>query len=192
MAISHLNEDEMDELDNYLVTDAPDESLNLEALDGLFVCMAIGPGQVSQEDLERTIWGPKGRGNAPERILFLIEKHRLSVLDQLTNPDTDEEYGAVVYTPDPEPSDDDTESGLGEDWAFGFSLGMEIHEHEWDLALQNQDFQSLIIPVILLESGEHPADDKLVVNHAARRELVEVLPEICLGIKAYFHPETAN
>lgn len=187
-----LSEVELDELDNFLVSEkAPAQCLNLEALDGLFCCMAVGPRPLKPSEYEPLIWGGTpvfAPGVDEARIRDLIERHRLSVEEQLSSDAEDiEEYVAIVWTPEPEPAPEDTESTLGEDWAIGFGLGMQVLSNEWEKALESSaEFQSLIVPVMLLELGEHPEDPDLVVNYEGRLELLDVLPEIALGIRSHF------
>lgn len=186
-----LSEAELDELDNFLVSEkAPAQCLNLEALDGLFCCMAVGPRPLKLSEYEPLIWGGSrvfAPGVNEERILDLIERHRLSIEEQLSGAEDVEEYQAIVWTPDPEPKADDTENAIGEDWAIGFGLGIQANQDIWEKALEESaEFQSLIIPVMLLELGEHPEDPEIVVNYEGRLELLDVLPEIALGIKNYF------
>lgn len=186
-----LNESELDELDNFLVSEkAPPQCLNLEALDGLFCGMAVGPRPLSPKEYEPLIWGGAAvfaPGVNEDRIRDLIERHRLSVEEQLSGAEDSDEYEAIVWTPDPEPKMDDTEVALGEDWAIGFGLAIQANQEVWEKALEESaEFQSLIIPIMLLELGEHPEDPEILVNYEGRLELLDVLPEVALGIKAYF------
>lgn len=188
-----LSDEELDELDELLCSEiAPEECLNLEALDGLFCAVAVGPREISSNEYLPLVWGGPTPTNPKfdlPRAMELIEKHRLSVHEQLNNPEALEDYIAAIWTPDPEPEPEDTEFDLGADWAVGFGMGMQICRDEWEKAMEDSvEFQSLMVPIMLLEMGEHPEDENMVVSYEAREELVDVLPEIALGIRSYFRP----
>ena len=78
-----LSEEEIDELDDFLMSDAvTDEAMMLDQLDGYLTAIIIGPVTLRMQDWLPGIWGP-GEELAPEfetleqaqRILDLITRH---------------------------------------------------------------------------------------------------------------------
>jgi hypothetical protein len=78
-----LSEEEIDELDDFLMSDAvSDETMMLDQLDGYLTAIIIGPTTLRMQDWLSGIWGP-GEEHAPEfetmdqaqRILDLITRY---------------------------------------------------------------------------------------------------------------------
>jgi uncharacterized protein len=191
MSTLQLNDDEIQRLEEFLMSDATSQMvMNLEAVDGLCASLASGPGEaMSDADFFRIVWGVEedpAYASATEKteIENLLSRHRQDVAAALKDADG-EGYSPLLWE-----SETEEDAPFAEDWALGFGAGMQHFQDLWEAKLDaSTDLQSLIVPVMLLELGEHPEDPNFEVTHEVRTELADLLPTVVQAMHDFFHPE---
>lgn len=144
-----LSEEEIDELDDFLMSDAvTDEAMMLDQLDGYLTAIIIGPVTLRMQDWLPGIWGP-GEELAPEfetleqaqRILDLITRHMNGIVWSFQDdPDAFEPlFNITTY------GDDSREYLDAEMWAHGFMQGI-ARQRMRRKALRKAGFSATVSP----------------------------------------------
>ena len=191
--LSPLEENEMDELDRFLLSDATsDETMMLDCLDGYLTAIVIGPVGIKTSEWLPGVWGPSAR-NEPafetyeqaQRILDLILLQRNGIVESLQlDPDRFEPvFDNVVY-------EGDTQEYLdGEMWAHGFMRGIKLREHDWKPLLDDPDNAAVLRPIYLLGAEEITDEEERLVETPAQREaLARQIPASVAAICRYWLP----
>ncbi|WP_148717529.1 UPF0149 family protein [Chitinolyticbacter meiyuanensis] len=186
MSLAPLNDDELDRLDAFLMSPrTPEETMDMEMLDGFLVALAIGPREIEEEE-----WLPQVFAGTPpefadqeeaDEVLGLICRHAAHVTASFA-PKRRENVGEEpLYYPlilSDEGADEKWQESLGAYWASGFRLGMLADEEVWQAALDaDEEFYDTIAAILALEEGHHPEDENEdVLTVKAREERVSELP----------------
>ncbi|MDH4235210.1 MAG: YecA family protein, partial [Gallionella sp.] len=98
-----LNDSELDELDNFLLSDdMPESAMDISMLDGFFAALVLHPQLIKPSEYFRWIWDSDKGVDEPvfttmdigNRILGLIMRHYNSVLEAIEN----DQYEPLFYT----------------------------------------------------------------------------------------------
>lgn len=190
-AFMPLSDDELDELDNFLLHESNcEEGMTLDMLDGYLHAIAIGPVTLRPKQWMPRIWG-EGTNMMPpvqsieklNRILELIMRLFNSIIAGLEyqpreiNPLWDiREFRGKEY--------DDAEG-----WAFGFSEGVKLCKPEWLTLLQTPQGQAWYRPIGLLGEDDFGADqDALTKTPAMRSKLALKIPAAVIAIYEHWLP----
>ena len=139
-----LDEDALDTLARMLDTRAvPFGGMNLEALDGFFSALAVGPEEVPSSEWGAEIWGPKppnweSAGEAQE-VMDLLMCHWNLVAERVRHAGDEmtERLLPLVWLPE---SDDDPDAGyIGHDWALGFLRGIDLRRPAWEQWFESEE-----------------------------------------------------
>lgn len=174
-----LNETELAELDEFLLSEACDEdALSIDEAHGFLTALLVTPQPPAEAKWMSGVWGqPDFAGdNDRQRMTSLL--HRL--------------YNEIVSTlkarRDFEPLVIETEDQgeileAYEGWCFGFMLGVEEQQTLWDELPKNE--QNLVAPMaqlaLLVSDEETDMDDEEYDSW------VELLPGAVMGLYAYWH-----
>ncbi|WP_028451312.1 UPF0149 family protein [Chitinilyticum aquatile] len=190
-----LNETELEQLDNFLMSGkTPEETMDLEMLDGLLVALAIGPEEVTEEE-----WLPQVfAGAVPEfddaaeadTILGLIRRHAGTVSTAFSLRARERVGEQPLYFPlilEDEGVDEKWQESLGAYWASGFRAGMLLREEAWQAALDESDaFFETCAKILALELGHHPENESDTLSIKGREERLTELPWIVEDIMHYW------
>jgi uncharacterized protein len=193
MSNLQLNDQEIQRLEEFLMSDATSQMvMNLEAVDGFSASLVVGPGKpLNDQEFLFAVWGEDqdpAFASAEEKkdIEGLLLRHRQDVTQALLQKEGEGDgYAPLLWD-----CESEEDAPFAEHWALGFGVAMQMFQDEWEARLESsQELQSLIVPVMLLELGEHPDDPNFEVTPEVREELAELLPTVLVAMHAFFHPE---
>ncbi|GLS03337.1 hypothetical protein GCM10007860_04800 [Chitiniphilus shinanonensis] len=195
MPLAPLTDEELERLDDFLMSPrTPDETMDVETLDGFLVALTIGPEPVPEEE-----WLPQVFSGTPpefadqqeaDEVMDLLRRHAATVADafsvkQRSNVGDDPLYFPLILSD--EGADEKWQESLGAYWAGGFRLGMLAHEAAWQAALDEDDaFYDTIAAILTLEEGHHPEDESDVLSVPQREERVSELPWLVEDVMFYW------
>jgi uncharacterized protein len=174
-----LNENDLAELDEFLLSDACDEdALSIDEAHGFLTALAVTPQPATEDNWMNGIWGQ------PE---FADEQQRQRMTSLLRRL-----YQEIVTTlearRDFEPLVIETEEGgevleAYEGWCFGFMLGVEEQQELWDELPQNE--HNLVAPMAQLALLY--SDEETDMDDDEYDDWVELIPGAVMGLYAYWH-----
>ncbi len=174
-----LNDDELAELDSFLLSDAcDDEVLSVDEVHGFLTALQVGPQPMEEAEWLAQAWDkPQFADEAQQQHLLELMRRLNSDIAATLKAGHDFEPLAV------EVEEDGEEVIAFEGWCFGFMLGVETCQAEWDKL--SKDEESLLAPMAqlaLLNSDEEPPMDE-----EEYESWVELIPGAVLGLYSYWH-----
>lgn len=188
---SPLSDDELQELDNFLLFDVDcDESMTMDTLDGYLHAIVIGPITLTPRQWMPGIWG-QGDSMMPavesleklNRILELVMRLFNSIIAGL------EEQPREIYLRWGTRAYRGREYDDAEGWAYGFCAGVKLCQHAWAPLMETPQGQAWYRPIGLL--GEYdflPEQDALTRTPAMRSELALQIPEAVVAMYEHWLP----
>lgn len=188
-----LSEEEMDELDEFLMSDATsDETMMLDCLDGFLTAIVSGPVMLKPSEWLPSVWGPT-EDDAPEfdtleqaeRITGLIMRHLNGIIWSLQqDPDLfAPAFSTHVYPDDPHEYLD------GEMWAYGYMTGVDLQRQHWEAFFDESKSEEVFRPIYLLGADDvKPEEEELTETPAQREELSEQIPASVAWIYRFWQP----
>ncbi|MEQ1914983.1 MAG: UPF0149 family protein [Sideroxydans sp.] len=189
-----LSDREMDELDDFLMSDATtNEVMLLDCLDGYLTAVASGPVRLEQGDWLPRVWGPAA-SDAPtfeskaqeEKIIGLMTRHLNAIVWNLQQEDEPFEpvFDLNVY------QDDEREYVDGEMWAHGYMTAINLHRNSWNALFESKHGVEMLRPIYLLGAEEVTAEEEqLVQTPAQREELSKTIPASVGWIYKFWAPQ---
>lgn len=183
-----LSDEELDRLDAYLMSDAtPEETMDLEMLDGFLVALAIGPDGVPEDEWLAEVFGGAIPDNLDPAIRDLILRYAGHVASAFApaarekQPEDEPLYLPLILQEETE--DESWMDSLGQYWASGFRAGFLLREEDWGQAMADDDeMTDAICDIMALEFGHHPEDSDDVLTRRSREERVDELPWLIEGV----------
>lgn len=189
-----LSEQEMDELDSFLMSDATtNEVMLLDCLDGFLTALACGPAMPRPEVWLPRVWGPSA-ADAPTfvsaaqatRITDLLTRHLNAIVWSLQQ---DAEHFEPVFDLQ-EYEGDEHEYMDGEMWAHGFMTGIAMQRDNWKSLFESRHGPVALRPIYLLGAPEiTEAEEELVQTPAQREELSKLIPASIGWIYKFWAPQ---
>lgn len=185
-----LNDDELDELDDLLMSqDMPENTMDISMLDGFFAALVLHPDLIMPSEYLRWIWDSEQGEDKPEfsslaeanRILDLIMRHYNSVLQAIT----DDRFEPLFYVL---PQEDGSEFFDAEGWSCGFILATSIFNEPWEPVFKERP--ELLTPMVLL--GTERGWDMLERsgnNRLATQEAYEAIADAVSLIYEHFREQ---
>ena len=188
-----LSDEEMDELDSFLMSDATsDETMMLDCLDGFLTAIVSGPVMVKPSEWLPSVWGPTERDEPTfdtfaqaERITGLIIRQMNGIIWSLQqDPDAFEPvFDSVVYPDSPR------EYTNGEMWAYGFMEGINLQRQNWNAFFDEPDSAEVLRPIYLLGADEvTPEEEELTDTPEQREALSNQIPASVAWIYRFWQP----
>lgn len=174
-----LDEPELAELDEFLLSDACDEdALSIDEAHGFLTALAVTPEPLAGDGWQAGIWGQPDFADENEK------QQMTALLQRLGN----ELVSTLQARRDFEPLVIETEEEgeileAYEGWCFGFMLGVEQQQALWD-ALP-KDEQNLVAPMAQLALLY--SDEETDMDDDEYDDWVELLPGAVMGLYAYWH-----
>lgn len=188
-----LSDEEMDELDRFLLSDATsDETMMLDCLDGFLTSIVTGPVMLMPSVWFPRVWGPTARDEPAfdtlahaERITGLIMRHLNGIIWGLQHdPDSFEPLFDIVKYPD-----DSREYIDGEIWAYGYMTGIELQRQNWKALFDEPNSAAVLRPIYLLGAEEVTAEEEaLTETPSQREELSNQIPASVAWIYRFWQP----
>jgi uncharacterized protein len=155
-----LDDDELEELENFLLDLACESSMLFDELDGLLHAIAIGPELVEPSkwlplvwDHEKSIIPPVQSIEQLNRIVGLIMRHYNSIVASFeTDPPM-----CLAFFGELEVGDEEFENG--EMWCQGFAKGVMINREAWQALFDHPQGREWYRPIGLL-GEENYSDDQ--------------------------------
>lgn len=189
-----LSEQEMDELDSFLMSDATSsEVMLLDCLDGFLTALASGPATPKPEEWIPRIWGPTAADTPTfesaaqtARITDLLTRHMNAIVWSLQQ---DAEHFEPVF--DLQVFEGDEREYMdGEMWAHGFMTGIETQRDQWKAMFESKHGPVALRPIYLLGAPEiTEAEEELVITPAQREELSRQIPASIGWIYKFWAPQ---
>ncbi len=189
-----LSDIEMDELDNFLMSDATsNEVMMLDCLDGFLTALVSGPVMPPQNQWLERVWGPTAADtptfDSPAqagKIVDLITRHLNAIVWNLQQePDHFEPvFDMQVYL------DDEREYVDGEMWAHGYMTGINMQQVHWKALFESKHGLEMLQPIRLLGSADiSPEEEALISTPAQREELSKPIPASVAWIYKFWAPQ---
>jgi uncharacterized protein len=177
-----LADDERDWLAGFLISrQAPGSTMSFEMLDGMFTALVIGPAMVLPSQYLPEIWGTDdGAGPVWESVeqaqyfMNLLTKHWNAIAAR-RNADAPHDPFIVEFG----------DAELGQSWAKGFVVGVELGQTSWDPMFQDRRTAEIVMLIFALV-GDDPQLFEDRMTPEMRTELVDQLPAILQIIAAYW------
>ncbi|MDO5624224.1 MAG: UPF0149 family protein [Pseudomonadota bacterium] len=187
-----LSEDELNELDQFLLHDVDtEEVMMLDIVDGFLHAIVIGPTTIPPRQWLPRIWGtqemmpPADAIQQSDHMLGLVMRHYNGIIAGLEGePRTIRPcWSTMTYAKDQQPYDD------AEMWAYGFVEGMRLCWDDWQPLLSTPQGHAWFRPIGLLGQDDFSEDqDALVKTPPMRAELALQIPQAVLDMHAHWLP----
>lgn len=159
MPAAQTPDDALDTLAHLLDTRAvPFGGMNLEALDGFFSALAVGPELVPPGEWSAEVWGPKPPNwesvAEAREVMDLLTGHWNLVAERVRHAgdEMSERLLPVVWLPEGE--DDPDAAFTGHDWALGFLRGVDLRKSAWEGWFEGEEWISgLYLDMVSLVLG---------------------------------------
>lgn len=160
-----LNEQELMELDEFLMSDqVSEDSMDIAMLDGFFTALIIGPRLFLPSTWLPWVWDSE---NGEQPVAFESEQQAQHIMDLLirhmngighTLLHTPDEYEPLMYESDNTYADGEPMLAA-DDWCIGFLQGVEFGEADWLPYLETHG--ELLAPIALwgTEDGMEVLDE---------------------------------
>jgi uncharacterized protein len=200
--VDPLTESELDELDRFLLSSAtPEDSMDLEELDGFITGLVAGPGTITAQQWLPLVWGDTDSGRRPvrfnsatqcRRILELLDRHWTTIgwtLHSGTPPmPVLFEYAAPPQKPGSgRAGDAEGDLVAGSMWAIGFMRAIGLQADAWQDAFDDDDAGEALTSIVTLAH----ADDREIVEQPLTapqvEALVDDLPDSALQLYRFWH-----
>lgn len=188
-----LSDIEMDELDNFLMSDATsNEIMMLDCLDGFLTAIASSPVMLKPGEWLPRVWGPS-EDDAPafdsnaqaERVTSLMTRHLNAIAWNLhQDPDHFEPvFDINVY------EGDEREYVDGEMWAHGYMTGINMQQEGWEALFESKHGIEMLRPIRLLGSADvSPEEEEFTKTPSQREELSKPIPASVAWIYKFWAP----
>lgn len=187
-----LTDEELDELDSFLLELDAEESMTLDMLDGFLHAIAIGPETVLPSRWLPKVWGQEDGAMMPpaddmdqlNHLLGLVMRHFNSIVSgfEQSPPVLAPFWSTFQYAA----------AGQFEDaemWAYGFTEGVKLSKGAWQALFNHPDGQRWYRPIGLLGADDFSADqDELTRTPEQREALAGEIEESLLQIHAFWLP----
>jgi uncharacterized protein len=142
-----LTDEELDELENFLVSEATaEEAMDISMLDGFLTALAVGPNNLPPSQWLPVVWGDgmtwKSQTQA-ERMTTLVFRHANDILFYLRDePDT---FEPLLY----EHEHEGRTVSVIDEWCTGFVRGMALDEEGWRPLMEAEEGEDMLYPILL-------------------------------------------
>jgi uncharacterized protein len=183
-----LSLEELGQLESFLLSDLmPEDSLSsIEMVDGYMTALIIGPDVVPPEIWIPYIWNEE-KSDVPcfsseaeaDMIEELLVRHMNTITLQFLN-EPDEFlplYETFSY------SDDQEQELAVENWALGFTMGMELTHKSWSPLFEDEDTGMLAMPMLILSKL---TDDYNSLSEKDLSDMTQLLPTFVIKIYKYW------
>lgn len=191
--IAPLSDEEMDELDAFLLSDATsDRTMLLDQLDGYLTAILVGPTTLGMSQWYGGIWGPRDE-DAPvfetmeeaQRIMQLIMRHYNGIVWSLEHDADSHEPMFDVFVSETF----SREYVDAEMWAAGFMEGIALCGPDWQALFDDPRGAEWLNPIRLLGAEDLPEEEReLTASPQQREELAERIQASVAAIYRFWLP----
>jgi uncharacterized protein len=157
-----LSDEELDELDKFLMSDITnEEAMDISMLDGFLTALSIGPNTLPPSRWMPVIWGGPMTWESEaqaKRMMSLVFRHTNDILFTLRSyPD---EFEPLLYERDHKGK----KIAIIDEWCTGFIKGMALDEEAWSPLMETEEGNDMLFPIMLY--GTEAGWDELESNPA--------------------------
>ncbi len=182
-----LGDDEIDELDAFLLSEAtPDDCMDIAMLDGFLTALAVAPTTLPPTTWMPLIWGGQVRWESRaqrDRIEGFVFRHADALLNYLRDdPETFEPLLA-------EEEVDGQPVPILDEWCAGFVIGMAADETAWQPLLDSPEGEQWLETILLYGTEDGMRDrERDPVPPDEHLERTTGVGEDVMAIMAYWLP----
>ncbi|NTV98949.1 MAG: UPF0149 family protein [Chlorobiaceae bacterium] len=183
-----LSIEELGLLENFLLSDtAPEESMtSIEMIDGYMTALIAGPELPHPDIWISYIWDQEN-GESPsfssDEEASLLREFLLRHMNSIAMQFEEEPDGFLPLYEKLSYPDDEEMAAAVEDWALGFTTGMELTHEAWKPFFSDDEIAVLAFPIFVLgkvtDDYESMSDDDI-------DDLVRRLPDFVIRIHEYW------
>lgn len=192
LMMTPLSDDELAELDAFLLEMDTNDGMTLDMLDGFLHALAIGPETVLPSRWLPLVWGRDDGAMLPpvdsldeaKLLIGLVMRHFNSIVRGF-------EQRPPVVAPCWETTryDGTREYEDAEAWAYGFNEGVNLGRPAWQPLLDDAAASRWYRPIGLLGADEFSDDQDALTRTPEQREaLAAQIEESLLGLHAFWRP----
>ena len=181
-----LTDEEFDRLEAFL-GNAGARAMNLEVVDGYFAALICGPLLVSMSEALPNVLGDQvvfeSKQQADE-VLGLLIRHWNTISSELQRTLREEHVYLPVLL------EDSAGVARGNDWATGFTRGMQARPGSWSDLLNSEEEGGCVLPMMML-AHEHDPDPEMRPPPMDTEKRQEVIATMIAGLTRayrYFEP----
>ncbi|WP_271270844.1 YecA/YgfB family protein [Aliamphritea hakodatensis] len=181
-----LNDNELDELEAFLFSDAVSEdALDLIGTHGYFCALNISPAEISEKQRLQEVFDGKPEYSSEEqkqRITHLLNRLFSNIGSDLYN-DQDMQMPCDLTLHDTE--DDVAELTL---WAQAFMEGVFLKEDEWFNHQAEEEVAELMLPIMIASDlFEEPEFNTMRDDQRLCDEMCRSIPDLLVDLYLLFH-----
>ena len=186
--VDPLDDDELQELEDFLLSDvAGEEAMDIAMVDGFLTALAIGPNTLPPSQWLPVIWGRdemvwESKQQA-ERIMSLVFRHANAIVFHLR--DDPDPFDPLMY----EREYEGKVVPIIDEWCTGFVRGMGLDEAGWQPLLDTEEGEEMLYPILLYgtevgweEMKNHPEIE------ARHEEMAASLGDCVMAIQTWWLP----
>ncbi|MBU1236826.1 MAG: UPF0149 family protein [Gammaproteobacteria bacterium] len=182
-----LTDEELDELDGFLMSEATGEdAMDISMLDGFLTALAIAPENLPPSQWLPVVWGGSMAWQSQaqaDRMTTLVLRHANDILLYLRDePDT---FEPLLY----EREHEGRTTAIIDEWCTGFVRGMALDEEGWRPLMEAEEGEDMLYPILLYGTevgwAELEANPEIAARHD---EYVASLGECVLAMLAWWLP----
>ncbi|MFG6440219.1 UPF0149 family protein [Roseateles sp. LKC17W] len=192
LMMTPLSDDELGELDAFLLDSDTDEGMRLDMLDGFLHALAIGPETVMPSRWLPLVWRRADGAMLPvvesldeaNHLIGLVMRHFNSIVRGFEQrpPMVEPCWGTTQYGDLGEYED-------AEAWAYGFDEGVKLSRPAWQPLLDDAEASRWYRPIGLLGADEFSDDQDALTRTPEQREaLAAQIEESLLRLHAFWLP----
>jgi uncharacterized protein len=184
-----LSDEELGKLESFLASEStPEDCLfSIEMLDGYMTALVVGPEVITQDVWIPFIWDqendnkPSFSSEAEARTIEeLLVRHMNSIARQFEeDPDEFfpmfEQFGYA---------DEEEKRVAVENWALGFTVGMELAHVSWRPFLEAEETAQFVLPMFLLAKITDDLDE---LTEEEMDSMALLMPEFIIKIYEYWN-----
>lgn len=174
-----LNDQELAELDDFLLSDhCDDDTLGIDELHGFLSALLVLPETPAEAEWLPVVWGePRFTDAAHQARMHSSLQRMVAEIRDSLHARQDFEPLVVEVEEEGEPVE------VWEGWCQGFVLAMEMYPEHWEQLPKHE--QALVLPMAQLALLE--VDDELEMEEQEYQDWVELIPGAVMGLYAYWH-----
>lgn len=182
-----LSDAELDELDQFLMSDAcHEEAMDIAMLDGFLTGLAVGPNTLPPSRWMPLIWGGEMTWESEaqaKRMMSLVFRHANDILFTLRGyPD---DFEPLLY----EREHEGRKIPIIDEWCSGFVRAMALDEEAWRPLMDSEEGEEMLFPIMLYgtEAGwEQLRDDPALENR--HEEFAAALGDSVIAVMDWWLP----
>jgi uncharacterized protein len=186
-----LSDEEFGILESVLVSDLmPEDSFSsIEMVDGYMTALIVGPEEVQPDTWIPYMWNqekndePCFSSETEAAIIreMLVRHMNTIALQFLNDPDGFLPlFETFCY------NDDEEKELAVENWALGFTMGMELTQESWTPLFADEDSGMLAMPMLILSKI---TDDYNALSKNDISDMIQLLPNFVIKIYKYWTQE---